>query len=124
MLLIPKILILKSVFPFLAFLVAWEMTWKWIALYKSGQQKEIWRFICIFLFNTFGLLPIIYLLVDSIKEDVDLWSKRNNINKETKQTKKTMKGGVKKWENVMPEKRHKETLKDSWKRKTANTTKK
>lgn len=125
MLLIPKFIILKTVFPFLAFLVAWEFVRKWIALYKAGQQKELWRFICIFIFNTFGLLPIIYLLVDCVKTDnIDLPKENDKKETEIKQSKKTLKGGVKKWENVMPAKRHKGTLKDSWKKRTANTTKK
>lgn len=107
MFLIPKIVILKSVFPFLAFLIAWELVWKIIAMYKAGQQKELWRFICIFIFNTFGLLPIIYLLIDSMKkENIELSKENNNIFDETKQ-KKTLKGGVKKWENVMPTNRQK-----------------
>ena len=41
MFLIPKIVILKSVFPFLAFLIAWELVWKIVAMYKAGQQKEL-----------------------------------------------------------------------------------
>jgi len=107
MFLIPKIVILKSVFPFLAFLIAWELVWKIVAMYKAGQQKELWWFICIFIFNTFGLLPIIYLLIDSVKkENIELSKENNNIFDETKQ-KKTLKGGVKKWENVMPTNRQK-----------------
>lgn len=103
MFLIPKIVILKSVFPFLAFLIAWELVWKIVAMYKAGQQKELWWFICIFIFNTFGLLPIIYLLIDSMKkENIELSKENNNILKETKQSKKALKGGVKKWESVMP----------------------
>jgi len=124
MLLISNILILKTVFPVLAFLLVWEMVWKWIAMYKAGQKGEIWRFICIFIFNTFGLLPIIYLLTDDLKKDIDLSNERNNINKETKQTKKITKGGMKKWENAMQGKKQKELPKDTWKRKTANTKKK
>ena len=107
MFLIPKIVILKSVFPFLAFLIAWELVWKIVAMYKAGQQKELWWFICIFIFNTFGLLPIIYLLIDSMKkENIELSKENYNISDETKQ-KKTLKGGVKKWENVMPTNRQK-----------------
>lgn len=107
MFLIPKIVILKSVFPLLAFLIAWELVWKIVAMYKAGQQKELWWFICIFIFNTFGLLPIIYLLIDSMKkENIELSKENNNIFDETKQ-KKTLKGGVKKWENVMPTNRQK-----------------
>lgn len=110
MLLIPKIIILKSVFPFLAFLIAREMVRKFLALYKAGQQKEIWRFTCIFIFNTFGLLPIIYLLVDSTKEETIEAEKNNNkITTNTKDTKKFTKGGVTTWESAKSTKKSKIT---------------
>ena len=100
------------------------MTWKFFALYKAGQQKEIWRFICIFLFNTFGLLPIIYLLVDCTKEDIELWEKRNNIEPKIKQSKKIKKGGVKTWKSATSGGKQKETQNVSLKRNKVNTTKK
>ena len=125
MLLIPKILILKSIFPFLAFAIIWELVWKWIALYKAGQKGDILRFVCIFIFNTCGILPILYLLIDSIKkDDIDLSKENDKTTTEIKKTKKTLKGGVKTWENVMPEKKQKEMQKDSWKKKLNKLTKK
>ncbi len=125
MLLIPKFLILKTLSPFLAFLLVRDMTWKWIALYKSWKKWEITRFICIFIFNTCGILPIIYLLVDSLKKDnIESTKKNNKISTETKQHKKTLKGGTKKWENVMQEKKPKGMQKDSWKKWQKNQTKK
>lgn len=126
MFLIPKFIILRSLFPFLAFLIIWEMVRKGIAMYKAGKQKEIWRFVCIFIFNTFGLLPIIYLLVDSLKtNNVDSTNENNKINNEIKkQPKTTLKGGVKKWESATPVKKQKGTLKDSLRKKTTNTPKK
>ncbi len=45
----------------LGIVMLWEMIRKGIALWKTGNQKKIIRFICIFIFNTAGLLPIIYL---------------------------------------------------------------
>ena len=38
-----------------------EMIRKGIALRKAGTQKRLTRFICLFIFNTIGILPIIYL---------------------------------------------------------------
>lgn len=38
-----------------------DMAWKGIALWKAGTKKHLARFICIFIFNTAGILPIIYL---------------------------------------------------------------
>ena len=125
MFLIPKFIILRSLFPFLAFLIIWEMVRKGIAMYKAGKQKEIWRFVCIFIFNTFGLLPIIYLLVDSLKtNNIDSTNENDKINNETKkQSKTTLKGGVKKWESATPVKRQKGTLKNSLRKGTRNTPK-
>jgi len=39
-----------------------EMVRKGIALRKAGTQKRLTRFICLFIFNTVGILPIIYLV--------------------------------------------------------------
>ena len=124
MLLISNFFILKSLFPLLAFLLAWELTWKWIALYQAWKKWEIWRFICIFIFKTFWILPIIYLIINSTEKNVELSTKRNNINKEIKQTKKTSKGGAKKWENAMLEKKQKEMQNAFLKKRQKKTTKK
>jgi len=43
-------------------LTIWEGVWKGIALWKSGKNKQLPWFVCIFIFNTLGILPIIYLL--------------------------------------------------------------
>lgn len=42
-------------------LIIWESVWKAIGLWKSGKNKQLVWFICIFIFNTLGILPIIYL---------------------------------------------------------------
>jgi Family of unknown function (DUF5652) len=42
-------------------LILWESVWKGIGLWKSGKNKQLGWFICIFIFNTLGILPIIYL---------------------------------------------------------------
>ena len=42
----------------------WELVWKGLALwYSGGKKQKIW-FICILIFNTAGILPIIYLLIN------------------------------------------------------------
>ncbi len=43
-------------------LVIWEMIWKGIGLWKSGRNNQLKWFIAIFLLNTVGILPIIYIL--------------------------------------------------------------
>jgi methionyl-tRNA synthetase len=40
----------------------WEGVWKGVALWKSGNNHQLAWFVCIFIFNTMGILPIIYLL--------------------------------------------------------------
>ena len=46
----------------------WEGVWKGIALWKSGSNKHLAWFVCIFIFNTMGILPIIYLLLFQDKD--------------------------------------------------------
>ena len=42
--------------------VIWEMVWKGLALWKAASNKhKIW-FVIIFIINTVGILPILYLL--------------------------------------------------------------
>ena len=40
----------------------WELIWKGIALWKCGRQNQLTWFVFILIFNTVGILPIIYLL--------------------------------------------------------------
>lgn len=46
----------------LTFLILWSAVWKAIALWKSARQSQIAWFILFIVFNTAGILPIIYLL--------------------------------------------------------------
>jgi len=49
---------------FIAFLiavVAWELVWKGIALWKAGRNNQIKWFVPMLIFNTFGILPLIYI---------------------------------------------------------------
>jgi hypothetical protein len=39
-----------------------EMVWKGIALWKAGTKKQMAWFVCLFIFNTAGILPILYLI--------------------------------------------------------------
>jgi len=45
----------------LLLLMVRDMVWKGIGLWKAGTKKQLAWFICIFIFNTAGILPIIYL---------------------------------------------------------------
>ena len=45
--------------------VIWELIWKGFGLWKSAQRKNIIWFIAILIFNTVGILPILYIYVFS-----------------------------------------------------------
>ncbi len=48
--------------PILILLALWDGVWKAIAMWKSGRNNQLAWFICLAIFNTVGILPIIYLL--------------------------------------------------------------
>ena len=49
-------------------LALWDLTWKVIAMWKSARNNQLGWFICIAVFNTIGILPIIYILLDLKKK--------------------------------------------------------
>lgn len=63
-------------FPFLAgffwliiiLAVVWEGVWKGIALWQAGRNGHLVWFIVILIFNTLGILPIVYIFVLSRKK--------------------------------------------------------
>ncbi|MGA1977670.1 MAG: DUF5652 family protein [Bacteroidales bacterium] len=46
----------------------WDTTWKLIAMWKAAGKKQLAWYICIAIFNTIGILPIIYILLNREKE--------------------------------------------------------
>ena len=46
----------------------WEAAWKAIALWKAARNSHLAWFICIMIFNTVGILPIIYIFGFSKKK--------------------------------------------------------
>jgi uncharacterized membrane protein len=44
------------------FLAIWDGIWKLIALWKSARNNQLAWFICLAIFNTVGILPILYIL--------------------------------------------------------------
>jgi hypothetical protein len=46
----------------LVLLVLWDATWKLIGLWKSARNNQLAWFICLAIFNTVGILPILYIL--------------------------------------------------------------
>ena len=41
-----------------------DLALRCIAAYKAWTRRQVARFVCIFLLNTCGILPIIYLIVN------------------------------------------------------------
>ncbi len=56
---------MEKLTPFLIAIIGiamlWEMVWKGIALWKAGRNNHLSWFLAIFIFNTLGILPIIYI---------------------------------------------------------------
>ena len=48
--------------PIIVILALWDTVWKLIGLWKAGRNNHLAWFICIAVFNTLGILPIIYIL--------------------------------------------------------------
>ena len=51
----------------ISLLVVWEMAWKGVAMWRAGRNAHLAWFICLFIFNTAGILPIIYIFAFSKK---------------------------------------------------------
>lgn len=43
-------------------LVIWDGIWKVIAMWKSARNNQLAWFICLAIFNTVGILPILYIM--------------------------------------------------------------
>ena len=43
-------------------LVIWDVVWKLIAMWKSARHDQLAWFICLAIFSTAGILPILYIL--------------------------------------------------------------
>ena len=57
-------------FAAIIILALWEMVWKLIALWRSAQNNQLAWFVCIGIFNTIGILPIIYILTHKKKGEL------------------------------------------------------
>jgi len=53
---------IKLFIAILVILFIWEAVWKVIAMWKSARRNQLVWFICITIFNTVGILSIVYLL--------------------------------------------------------------
>ena len=49
-------------------IILWDIVWKIIAMWRSARNNQPYWFISIIIFNTIGILPIIYLILDKKKK--------------------------------------------------------
>ena len=54
--------ILEALIPVLIVVGLWDAVWKAIALWKSGRNNQLTWFVFLFIFNTAGILPILYIV--------------------------------------------------------------
>lgn len=47
----------------------WDGVWKLIGMWKAARNNHLAWFICIAIFNTLGILPIIYILLHREKSE-------------------------------------------------------
>ena len=55
--------------PLIVIFSLWEIVWKIIAMWKSARNNDLVWFIFIAVFNTLGILPIIYILLHKKKSE-------------------------------------------------------
>ncbi|MFH1181958.1 MAG: DUF5652 family protein [Candidatus Woesearchaeota archaeon] len=48
-------------FALLVIAALWDMVWKGIGLWRAGRNNQLGWFVALFIFNTVGILPILYI---------------------------------------------------------------
>ena len=51
-------------------LIIWTTVWKGIGMWKAGRNNQLIWFVVILIFNTMGILPIVYLTWFQKKEKI------------------------------------------------------
>lgn len=70
---------LREMLVWLIPLLIWDLTWRGIALWKASKNNQLVWFIVLLLFNTAGILPIIYIYLFQDKE-INNDGKNSNTN--------------------------------------------
>ena len=65
-------------------ILVWTLTWKLMAMWKSAKNSHLVWFIVLAIFNTVGILPILYIYIFSEIKDF----KKNNMKSKKKTSKK------------------------------------
>lgn len=50
-------------------LLLWDAVWRGFALWRAGRNNHAFWFVALLVFNTVGILPIIYLLTHRKQTD-------------------------------------------------------
>jgi len=54
--------------PWFYLLLIWDLAWRGIALWKAGRNNHLTWFVFLFVVNSIGILPIIYLIIHRKKK--------------------------------------------------------
>jgi len=61
--------VLTWLIPVIVLCTIWDAVWKLIGMWRAGRNNDLAWFICIAIFNTLGILPIIYILMDNSRSE-------------------------------------------------------
>ena len=53
---------LAVLIPVLILIAIWDGVWKVVGMWKSARHNQLAWFVCLALFNTMGILPIVYVV--------------------------------------------------------------
>ena len=62
--------LLRSILTWVIVLFVFDVIMKLVAMYWAARRKQPVWYICLAIFNTLGLLPIVYLLIHRRKSRV------------------------------------------------------
>ncbi len=72
----------------LIIILIWSTVWKLLAFWKSARKGSVIWFIILAVFNTVGILPILYIFVFSKMKRFEFKSKKKNSKKTSKRKSK------------------------------------
>ncbi|MCK5044016.1 hypothetical protein KAR52_03385 [Candidatus Pacearchaeota archaeon] len=69
-------------------MVVWTASWKLVSLWKSARKGSVIWFVILAVFNTMGILPILYIFVFSKMKRCQFKIKKSSKKKSVKKKKK------------------------------------
>jgi len=58
--------------PLVVLLALWEMVWKAVAMWKAARNNQLTWYVVLLIFNTIGILPILYVAFWQKKQPLTL----------------------------------------------------